>query len=157
MKSNIDNLFPYLVGSVVERKFSTTSDKSDDNKEYYKKIISSTQLKIENTTKMAISSGGEVCIFLLAEMLNYYKSQPYYPSIRSCFSCGRYADRINEYLSIPTLERVRMLITLLNSSKPRYRDAIIDIIYYFCGVYKSKASMFFEYLSREEKILILHT
>lgn len=102
---------------------------------------------------VALRTNGLYCIMVMAEMLNYYRKQPYYTQVRSSIKRERYNADILEYLNLDTDNRqARMLKPLGMKIKDIERDAVLTALKYFLAVYPNRKINYKEVLTREEYI-----
>ena len=109
---------------------------------------------LERESQVALSCGGSLCIMLLAELLAFYRTKPYYMAVRGGLRMGRYRPAVIDYVQALTpQERQERLVKALED-KESDRDVVLKALRWFVHCYPSRRKNFKELLSRSEYLQI---
>lgn len=152
MYKGTQSLYSSLVGSSIEFSFK----KKVTNVTSIERNIQSAKERIERDIEIALDTGGELCVMLLAELTNYYRRESYYMAIRSSIRMRRYRPAVLDYLQLGVQERAERLHSILSEKLrgDKHRDLKILIARYFLGTYPSRLLEFKVLFTREEYILV---
>lgn len=153
MNKGTQSLYTSLVGGSIEfsfRKKVTSAISIDRN-------IQSARAKIEEDVKVALDTGGELCVMLLAELTNYYRKEVYYMAVRSAIEMRRYRPAVLDYLQLGVDERAERLKEMLSEKlhRDKQRDLKVTIAKYFLGTYPSRTADFKKLFTREEFMVVV--
>lgn len=140
MKNCIKDLYPSLVGSHIE--FRVSGKVSTDT-------VEATRSSIEQDLQDARNVGGSLEIYLITELISYYKKQNYYGSIRSSIRIGRHYKEVQEWLDKSTSFRVDHYITMLERKKIN-KSLLLKIIKYIAQGTPKYLKVFRKILTTEE-------
>lgn len=152
MTERTKSLFPSLVGNSIEFSFRNKLSGAtpiEDN-------IKSARKRIRHDVEEALSVGGELCVMLLAELTNYYRTETYYMAVRSAIEMRRYRPAVLDYLQLDVSERANRLYEVLGEKLygDRNRDLKVTIARYFFGTYPSRLPDFKKLFTREEYMIV---
>lgn len=152
MNKGIKSLYHSLVGSSIEFSFK----KKLVNAISIEQNIQAARKRIERDVEDALTVGGKLCVMLLAELTNYYRSEPYYMAVRSAIEMRRYRPAVLDYLQLTVKERAERLYSILSEKLhgDKNRDLKISIAKYFLGTYPSRLSDFKKLFTREEYMIV---
>lgn len=144
----VEKLYPHLVGAAVEYSdFRKATDKK-----HFIKTVESTRNKISKHLTRIFSITNPVFISAaLGEMVNYYRNQSYWLSVKSAIELRRMKDPVRVYLHETPEDRQGVLLSFLKVAKRDHdREVIVLAISYFVKVYESRRINFKEFLTKEE-------
>lgn len=152
MNNGIKNLFPSLVGSSIEFKFRNAFVSANTIEEN----ISSAKERISANVKMALSTGGELCVMLLSELTSFYSKEPYYMAVRGSIEMRRYRPAVLDYMQLSVQERAEKLKTVLSEKlrRDKNRELKIEALRYFVSTYPGRLKEFKSLLTREEFLIV---
>ena len=152
MENSTTRLYPSLVGASIEFSFKKKLESATS----IDKNIASARRRIERDVELALSTGGELCVMLLAELTNYFRNELYYMAVRGAIQMRRYRPAVLEYLSLDVTSRAERLYSALKA-KPRIdrnRELKVIIARYFLGSYPSRLLDFKPLFTREEYMVV---
>ena len=109
---------------------------------------------LERESHTALSCGGSYCIMLLAELLAFYRTKPYYMAVRGGFHMGRYRPAVIDYVQTLTPQDRQDRLMKALDDKDADRDVILKALRWFVHCYPSRRKNFKEVLSRSEYLQI---
>lgn len=153
MDKRTQDLYRSLVGGSIEFSFK----KKVDGALSIEKNIQVAKRQIQKGIDLAFSSGGNICVMLLAELTSFYSKQPYYFAVRPCITMRRYRPMVLEYLSQSVDERASRLWDALVKSnlRDKNREAKVEALRYFLSTYSSRAAEYKTLLTKEEILIIV--
>ena len=140
MGHRITDLYPSLVGSHIE--FRASGKVVTDT-------VETTRRKVEADLAQAKASKGALSIYLMAEMIAFYKTESYYGAIRSSLSVGRFSKDIQSWLDIPSDMRVETYKKMLGL-KGTNREVLLKVIRYLLQSKRRYLKEFKTLLTKEE-------
>lgn len=152
MNNGIKDLFPSLVGSSIEFRFRNALVGASTIEE----SISSAKKRIASNTKLALSTGGELCVMLLSELTSFYSKEPYYMAVRGSIEMRRYRPAVLEYMKLSVQERADRLKSALSEKLrgDKNRELKIEALRYFVSTYPGRLKEFKSLLTREEFLIV---